>query len=181
MQCCYLFFPVLKQHIQYDFEPCCNDPIDKITVPDPTSAAASAIIKEAKRLANKIGRESINIRENSKKLTHMQSLRDSGQKTDPNDPNGPDLETKIEDLKFSIRRSETSKIRAEARIEYLRAGGGKIFTTQNQNLVTQNLLFAVNVDEFMQDVESLSTLELPRSASALSVHTDASGVCTLFS
>ncbi|XP_065334083.1 protein nervous wreck isoform X1 [Cloeon dipterum] len=156
MQCCYLFFPVLKQHIQYEYEKCCNDPIEKITVPDPSSVTAAAVTKEAKRLANKIGRESINIRENTKKLSQLQALRESGQKTDPNDPNGPDLETKIEELKQSIRRSETSKIKAEARITCLKDGG-------------------VNVDEFLQDVESLSTLELPRSASALSVHTDASG------
>lgn len=27
-------------------------------------------------------------------------------KTDPNDPNGPDLDTKIDDLKHAIRRAE---------------------------------------------------------------------------
>jgi len=134
MQCCYLFFPVLKQHIQYEFEPCCSDPIDKITVPDPSSSCAAAITKEAKRLANKFGRETINIRENTKKLAHLQALRDSGQKTDPNDTNGPDLETKIEELKFSIRRSETSKIRAEARIECLKNGGGKKLKFNFNNL-----------------------------------------------
>ncbi|KAF4529897.1 hypothetical protein B566_EDAN018136, partial [Ephemera danica] len=93
LQCCYLFFPVLKQHIQYDFEACCDDPVDKITVPDP--------------------------------------------------PNGP-------------AAMATSKMKTEARIECLKNGG-------------------VNVEEFMQEVESLSTLELPRSSSALSVRTDASG------
>lgn len=30
---------------------------------------------------------------------------------DPNDPNGPDLETKIETLKNSIRRSEVSNLK----------------------------------------------------------------------
>lgn len=29
IQCCCLYYPVLKQHIQYDFEPCDNDPIER--------------------------------------------------------------------------------------------------------------------------------------------------------
>jgi len=29
IQCCCLYYPVLKQHIQYEFEPCDNDPIDR--------------------------------------------------------------------------------------------------------------------------------------------------------
>lgn len=70
--------------------------------------------------------------------------------TDPNDPNGPDLETKIEEMKQSIRRSETAKTKAEARIEYLRKGG-------------------VNVDEWLQEAESLNVQDIQRSASSLSV------------
>jgi F-BAR and double SH3 domains protein len=30
LQCCYLYYPVLKQHIYYDFEPCDNDPVRKV-------------------------------------------------------------------------------------------------------------------------------------------------------
>lgn len=29
IQCCCLYYPVLKQHIQYDFERCDNDPIER--------------------------------------------------------------------------------------------------------------------------------------------------------
>lgn len=80
-----------------------------------------------------------------------------GFQTDPNDPNGPDIETKIDEMKQTIRRAETSKMKAEARIECLRAGG-------------------VNVDEWMQEAEALSVQDLPRSGSSLSVRTDASGM-----
>lgn len=54
-------------------------------------------------------------------------------------------------------------MKAEARIECLRAGG-------------------VNVDEFLQEAETLSVQDMPRSASSLSVRTDASGaaVNTIF-
>ncbi|XP_069671228.1 protein nervous wreck isoform X2 [Periplaneta americana] len=154
LQCLYLFYPVLKQHIQYDFEPCDNDTVDKVTA-DHASAVVS-LSKEAKRWATRIARETNNTREYSRKLQIFQQLRDSGQKIDPNDQNGPDLETKIEELKLGIRRSETAKQKAEARIECLRAGG-------------------VNVDEWMQEVDNLSVQDMPRSASSLSIRTDASG------
>lgn len=69
---------------------------------------------------------------------------------DPNDQNGPDLETKIEDLKQNIRRAETSKAKAEGRIECLRGGG-------------------VNVEEWLQEAETLNVQDIQRSASSLSV------------
>lgn len=86
----------------------------------------------------------------------LQQLKESGQKSDPTDPNGPDIDTKIDELKHSIRRAETAKLKAEARIECLRHGG-------------------VNVDEWLQEAETLSVQDMPRSASSLSVRTDASG------
>lgn len=67
------------------------------------------------------------------------------------------METKIEEMKQNIRRSETSKMKAESRLEYLRKGG-------------------VNVDEWLQEAETLNVQDIPRSASSLSVHTDASGM-----
>lgn len=155
LQCCYLHYPVLKQHIQYEFEPCDNDPIDHVTADQESSQAM--LSKEARRWATKIAREANTVRENVRKLQLYNALRDAGQKVDPNDPNGPDLETKIDEVRQIIRRAETSKMKAEARIECLRAGG-------------------VNVDEWMQEAETLSVQDIPRSASSLSVRTDASGV-----
>ncbi|KAK7865510.1 hypothetical protein R5R35_003211 [Gryllus longicercus] len=154
MQCLYLYYPVLKQHVQYDFEACENDTVDKVTAEH--ASAVQSLSKEARRWATRITRENNNIREYTRKLHIYQQMRDSGQKTDPNDINGPDLETKIEELRQGVRRSETSKLKAEARIECLRNGG-------------------VNVDEWMQEADNLSVQDLPRSASSLSVRTDASG------
>lgn len=71
---------------------------------------------------------------------------------DPNDQNGPDLETKIEEMRLCIRKAETAKTKAEARIEVLREGG-------------------VNVDEWLQEAESLNVQDIQRSASSLSVST----------
>ncbi|XP_043463279.1 protein nervous wreck isoform X1 [Leptopilina heterotoma] len=153
IKCCCLYYPVLKQHIQYEYEACDNDPFDKVTA---DHSAASSLGKEARRWATRIAREVGSIRENNRKLQVLYQLKESGQKTDPNDPNGPDIDTKIDDMKHNVRRAETAKMKAEARLECLRSGG-------------------VNVDEFMQEVETLNVQDIPRSASSLSVRTDASG------
>lgn len=39
--------------------------------------------------------------------------------------------------------------------------------------------FTVNVDEFLQEAETLSVQDMPRSASSLSVRTDASGAAVI--
>ncbi|XP_012542365.1 protein nervous wreck isoform X1 [Monomorium pharaonis] len=153
IQCCCLYYPVLKQHIQYEFEPCDSDPVDRVTA---DHSAATTLGKEARRWSTKIAREVASIRENNRKLQILYQLKEAGHKTDPNDPNGPDIETKIDELKHAVRRAETAKLKAEARIECLRHGG-------------------VNVDEFLQEAETLSVQDMPRSASSLSVRTDASG------
>lgn len=77
---------------------------------------------------------------------------------DPQDQNGPDLETKIEEMKQNIRRAETAKMKAEARLECLRSGG-------------------INVDEWLQEAETLNVQEIQRSTSSLSIRTEGTGVC----
>lgn len=119
-------------------------------------SAAETLTKEAKNLAGRVVKENASIRENAKKLALCQSLRDSGQRTDPNDPNGPDLDTKIEEFRDQIRRSETEKAKAEACLQCLRDGG-------------------INVDEWVQEAEIMGVQELTRSASSISMRTDASG------
>ncbi|XP_072401280.1 protein nervous wreck isoform X3 [Diabrotica undecimpunctata] len=149
LQCCYLYYPVLKQHIHYEFDPCDNDPVEHVTA-DHDSASAT-LSKEARRWATKIARENNNIKESVRKLQIYHALKESGQRVDPNDQNGPDLETKIEEMKQSIRRAETAKTKAEARIECLRGGG-------------------VNVDEWLQEAETLNVQDIQRSTSSLSDH-----------
>uniref|UniRef100_A0A182JYR8 FCH and double SH3 domains protein 2 n=1 Tax=Anopheles christyi TaxID=43041 RepID=A0A182JYR8_9DIPT len=154
LQCCYLYYPVLKQHIQYEYEPCDNDQVSKITADH--DSAADTLSREGKRWAGRVARESNVIRECARKLAVCTALREAGHRTDPNDQNGPDLETKIEEFRENIRKSEIAKAKAEARLECLRIGG-------------------INVDEWIQEAETLSVQEMPRSASSLSMRTDASG------
>ncbi|XP_031346627.1 protein nervous wreck isoform X2 [Photinus pyralis] len=149
LQCCYLYYPVLKQHVQYDFEACDNDPVEHITAEH--DSAAATLSKEARRWATKIARDNNNIKDYVRRLQIYNALRESGQRIDPNDQAGPDLDTKIDDMKQNIRRAETSKMKAEARIECLRLGG-------------------VNVDEWLREAESLTVQDIQRSASSLSDH-----------
>ncbi|CAG7723878.1 unnamed protein product [Allacma fusca] len=154
VMCCVQYYPVLKQHIRYPFEACDGDNCSKITC---DHGAGSLLSREAKRCATKIGKEIRNIRENQKRLFYFQQLKEAGHKNDPDDSNGPDLDTKMDEIKESIRRSETEKAKAEGIIECLRDGN-------------------VNVEEWMQDIESLTTtLDIPRSSSSNSVKTDTSG------
>jgi exonuclease III len=76
---------------------------------------------------------------------------------DPDDPNGPDLETKIDEIRDIIRRSETEKAKAEGVLECLRDGD-------------------VNVDEWIQDIENLTTVDMARSSSSTSIKTNDSRV-----
>ncbi|XP_035709024.1 protein nervous wreck-like isoform X3 [Folsomia candida] len=155
VMCCVQYYPVLKQHIRYPFEPCDGDSCTKITC---DHGAGAILSREAKRWATKIGKEVKTAKESQKKLNSLQQMRDAGNKADPDDPNGPDLETKIEELRDIIRRALAEKAKAEGVIECLRDGD-------------------VNVDEWMQDIENL-TIDMARSASSTSIKTeDGSRVC----
>ncbi|CAK1554607.1 unnamed protein product [Leptosia nina] len=155
LQCLYLYYPVLKQHIQYEFEACDNDPVDTVTMEHDT--VAQTLAQEARRWATRVVRETALVRDATRKLHLYQAMRDAGQKVDPNDPNGPELDVRMDELRTNIRRSETSKAKYEARLECLRNGGAP-------------------VDEWLKEVDLLAVQEtLPRSSSLVSVRTDASG------
>lgn len=154
IQCCYLFYPVLKQHIQYEFEPCDNDPVRKITAE--IDSVADILNSEGKRWAAKVARENNAIRDFSRKLAHCMALRDAGHKADPNDINGPDLETKIDEFREQIRKSEVTKAKCEARLLALKEGG-------------------INIDDWIQEAETMSVQDIPRSSSTVSIKTEGSG------
>lgn len=154
IQCCYLFYPVLKQHIQYEFEPCDNDAVRKVTAEQ--DSAAETLNREGKRWAGRVANSNNTIRDFSRKLAHCMALRDAGHKCDPNDINGPDLETKIDEFREQIRKAEVLKAKCEARLQCLRDGG-------------------ISVEEWIQEAETMSVQEMPRSNSEGSIKTDASG------
>lgn len=82
---------------------------------------------------------------------------------DPNDPNGPELDVRLDELRATIRRSEISKAKYESRLECLRVSGAP-------------------VDDWLKEVDLLAVQEpLQRSSSLLSVRTDVSGAAVSIS
>jgi hypothetical protein len=115
-------FPILSQHITYDFEPSDNDTIATV---DQSHGTSPGLAQLGRQYANRAVQETKKIRDSSRALHTLQTMRDNGNKTDPNEPNDPrDLDMKIDEIKHQLRRSETAKIKAEARLEALRLGGG---------------------------------------------------------
>ena len=134
MACFVGAFPILSQHITYEFEPSDNDTIATVDQSHGTSAALAQL---GRQYANRAVQETKKIRESSRALHTLQTMRDSGgggnktthdtnaaaaAESSNNDPR--DLDMKIDEIKHQLRRSETAKIKAEARLEALRLGGG---------------------------------------------------------
>ena len=78
LQCCFLYYPVLKQHIQYEFEACDNDPIRKITAEK--ESAAEILNNDARKWATRIARDNNTMKDCAKKLLSYLQLKESGQK-----------------------------------------------------------------------------------------------------
>lgn len=64
--------------MQYEFEACDNDPVDKVTAEH--ESAAATLSKEARKWATRIARDNNCIRDSVRKLQIYNALRESGQK-----------------------------------------------------------------------------------------------------
>jgi hypothetical protein len=60
---------------------------------------------------------------NPKKFKACHVHKSKGLKQEPNDPNGPNLDDKIDELEMAIRSAETERAKCEARLNKLREGG----------------------------------------------------------
>ncbi|GBM92086.1 F-BAR and double SH3 domains protein 2 [Araneus ventricosus] len=143
MECFFRDNPVLSQTILYEFEPCDNDQINKLSV---EHNAALCLSKEAKRWISCVAKEVRVIRDSKEELKKL--LAQIGDKPDTlqSDQIGPqaELEARIDELRQIIRKSETSKKKAEARLEAMKEAG-------------------VNVEDWVKtsDTESVSASESP--------------------
>lgn len=152
---------VFTDLLQYQFEPCCNDQINKLSK---EHGAEHQLVKETKKYASRISKETKIIREQSKALRIHQNAsktdQGGGTSTDKSDSTGQDPESQVEEVKQNIRRAETGKMKAEARIELLRSCG-------------------VNVDEYLASaqIDSLGAEpgSISRTPSQASLRTESSG------
>ena len=151
MACFVNAFPILNQHITYDFEPCDND---VITTVDQSHGTSAGLAQLGRQYANRTVQETKKIRESSRALHTLQSMRDNakgagsaagGDNADGSIGQCPaDLDLKIDEIKNQLRRSETAKIKAEARLDALRNGGGDYILFQLP-LPIANCLNHVNI------------------------------------
>ncbi|XP_059161217.1 F-BAR and double SH3 domains protein 2-like isoform X2 [Physella acuta] len=157
---CYLFQnPVFTNLVQYQFEPCQGDMCNKISS---DHNAGPDLEKEARKWATKVAKETRAIRDYYRQITVLQNAK-SGDKTSDTgsqESTTVDPEVKLEEVKVNLRKAETAKLKAEARLEALRLGG-------------------VNVEEWMTQaqMESLAAEEsgLARTPSQASLRTESSG------
>ncbi|KAH8040794.1 hypothetical protein HPB51_012964 [Rhipicephalus microplus] len=108
--------------------------------------------KEAKKWSSAYMKECRTLRDANKELNRLLGQIAKGERTmESSTGEQEDVEQKLEDIRNSIRKAETSKLKAEARLEALREGG-------------------VNVDEFLNslDIDSLQIEDLSRKGSTAS-------------
>ena len=119
---CYLkAFSCLGDHVQYAFEAVEGDTITTITPSE--HDAGYSLNYEARSIAGKLNQAVKTIRAFRKRIKACQHHKAKGLKHEPNDPSGPNLDDKIEELENSIRTAETDKVKCEARLNKLREGG----------------------------------------------------------
>ncbi|XP_033743742.1 F-BAR and double SH3 domains protein 2-like isoform X2 [Pecten maximus] len=157
---CFLYCNhVFTDLTQYHFEPCQNDECNKVSK---DHNAGLQLDKEARKWATKAAKESKTIKEFSASLKSLQDqaqgdkLSDSGMDINTSQ----DLEQRIEETRFCLRKSEIAKCKAEARLEALRQA-------------------EVNVDEWIASAQAESLRveeeEMSRTPSQISLRTESSG------
>nr|XP_037285084.1 protein nervous wreck-like isoform X2 [Rhipicephalus microplus] len=140
---------VLGKPIKYEFDPCDNDQVRTICTEHHADICLS---KEAKKWSSAYMKECRTLRDANKELNRLLGQIAKGERTmESSTGEQEDVEQKLEDIRNSIRKAETSKLKAEARLEALREGG-------------------VNVDEFLNslDIDSLQIEDLSRKGSTAS-------------
>lgn len=155
---CFLYAnQVMTNLVQYDFEPILEVKCNKISRED---GAAHHLDKEARKWATKIAKENKSIKEYQRFLK-MLGTGDKVSESGSSEGVSQDPEVRAEELNQNVRKAETARAKAEARIEALREGG-------------------VNVDEWLSSV-NMDTLGvdddeyLVRTPSRTSIVTDSSG------
>nr|XP_027209344.1 F-BAR and double SH3 domains protein 2-like [Penaeus vannamei] len=154
---CYLtFYPMLGQNINYDYEPCEGDKIDKLVVHDET--CQGILDNESKKAVAVIQKETKLIRDVTKKLQKVQAtIKTEADLT-------PDVEAKVDELRNIIRKAETNKCKAEAKLELLKEGGIEI----------EDYSKSLDSDSLGVDLD----VSLSRSGSSLSVREEIEGAPT---
>lgn len=149
---------VFTDLVQYQFQPQDSDPISKVIREHGNQAALES---EAKKCASRIAKEDRTIRSTTKKLQQLQDQvasctskgPDVSSEASSTPSNTIDLCMKMEELRQTIRKSETEKTKAEARMEALKAAG----------LPTDEYLASAGAEAFTPEEEEEITVSSPPS------------------
>ncbi|XP_035391441.1 F-BAR and double SH3 domains protein 2 isoform X1 [Electrophorus electricus] len=112
--------PVFQQAQLFQFQPCDNDPVSQLQKETGT-AEEHSLNKEARRWATRVAREHKNIMHHQRTLSECEGSLQQEQ-------NSGELDLKVEESRESIRKAETVKLKAEARLNLLRDVGVAVDT-----------------------------------------------------
>ncbi|KAJ8347795.1 hypothetical protein SKAU_G00263840 [Synaphobranchus kaupii] len=114
--------PVLCSPPAFQFQPCESDPSRQLQTETGT-AEEHSLNKEARKWATRVAREHKNIIHSQRTLEdhEMQGVH-------PSEQNHSDLEQRVEEARETIRKAETVKVKAEARLNLLRNVGVSVDT-----------------------------------------------------
>ncbi|XP_026129711.1 F-BAR and double SH3 domains protein 2 isoform X3 [Carassius auratus] len=177
--------PVFQKAAPFQYQPCENDSVREL-LKESGTAEEHSLNKEARKWATRVAREHKNIILTQRTLleyeeSHLQ------------DQNNNELELKIDDARECIRKSETVKLKAEARLNLLRDIGVAVDvwlkSAMNQvmeelenerwaGLNTHDASFSHSVDVDKEDDEDTETLD-DSSSSPSSTHRNYPLTCSV--
>ncbi|XP_034033571.1 F-BAR and double SH3 domains protein 2-like [Thalassophryne amazonica] len=107
--------PVFQQNSDFMYQPIDADTVMQLQKESGT-AEEHSLDKEARKWASRVARE-------YKSIIHTQRILEEYGTQDASDQNHSELEPKVEVARQSLRRAETVKLKAEARLDLLREAG----------------------------------------------------------
>ncbi|XP_074649668.1 F-BAR and double SH3 domains protein 2-like [Tubulanus polymorphus] len=159
LQCFLHHNPVFSETLQFHFEAMDNDAVRQL-VSDPKSDQHN-LDNEAKKWASKVVKETKAIKEHSKAIRTLltQSTAEKEVFTESTEEKAAveNTEQKLDELKEAIRKSETAKMKAEARLELIKQAG-------------------IDVDEWLNkaNMDTLSPIDIEDDTSRTSISDQAS-------
>ncbi|XP_014912298.1 F-BAR and double SH3 domains protein 2-like [Poecilia latipinna] len=112
--------PVFQQASDFLYQPVDSDKVMELQKESGT-AEEHSLDKEARKWASRVARE-------YKSIIHTQRALEEYGNQDTSEQSGGEVETKMEVARQSLRRSETVKVKAEARLDLLRQAGVAVET-----------------------------------------------------
>ncbi|KAI7793681.1 F-BAR and double SH3 domains protein 2 [Triplophysa rosa] len=167
---------VFQKAAPFQYQPCENDSVTEL-ISETGTVEEHSLNKEARKWATRVAREHKNIILTQRTLSNYE-------KSHQQDQNNNELEIKMDDARESIRKSETVKLKAEARLNQLRDVGVAVDvwlkSAMNQvmeelenerwaALNTHDASFSPSVDHDREDEEDTETLD-DSSSSPSSTH-----------